>query len=296
MQEIIPGTDCRTQTGGQLHEDIVRYYDECYWDYRTSWMDRDNLAIHYGYWDDATESHSQSLLNMNRELAVGAAVQPGERVLDAGCGVGGSALWLAANRGVRAVGITLSAEQCSKAHGYAQRRGLADQVKFQVADFTAMPYPANSFDVVWGIESFCHAEHKLALLREAFRVLKPGGRVVCSDGYALKTRFTVDEWKIVTVCLNGWAIPNLATVPEFDGYLRAAGFHTVKFRDVTANILPSSRRLYRIAWTTFPMQKFMAWLRLRSPVQSGNFYTALNQYRIFADSLSCYGIFVGVKA
>lgn len=295
MIPLQPHFDHRTATSGDLKHDIVRYYDECYWDYRTSWMDADNLAIHYGYWDSQTRSHSQSLLNMNRELANTAQIEPGQRVLDAGCGVGGSSIWLAAQRGAEVTGITLSRRQCERARAQAERRGLSGQVRFQVADFCKMPYADHSFDVVWGIESICHALDKRAVLAEAFRVLRPGGRLVCSDGYALKSSYTEAEWEVVTTCLNGWAIPNLAGRDAFHEQLEASGFGCVRFRDITSHILPSSRRLYRTALWTRPMQTFMAKLRLRSAVQSGNFYTALHQYRIFRDGLACYGIFLAGK-
>ena len=119
---LIPGHDYRTSATESLQEDIIRYYDECYWDYRTSWLSGTNLAIHYGYWDTETRNHGQALLNMNRLLAETAGIRPGMRVLDAGCGIGGSAIWLAENRGVRVTGITLSELQVSQARRNAESR------------------------------------------------------------------------------------------------------------------------------------------------------------------------------
>lgn len=295
MTSLIPAQDYRSRAPETLAEDIVRYYNECYWDYRTSWLDGENLAIHYGFWDAETKTHSHSLLNMNRELAQLAQIQPGSRILDAGCGIGGSSLWLAEQYGARVTGITLSESQVDLASRNAAKRGLEELTDFQAADFCATPFEDHTFDVVWGIESICHALDKSAFIREALRVLKPGGRLVCADGYALKRQFTEHEWKVVRTCLDGWEIPNLATPEEFRSYLEESGFHRIQFRDVTANILPSSRRLYRTALLTYPMQKLMAWARLRTPAQSRNFYTALNQYRIFRDGLSCYGIFCAQK-
>ena len=140
MTLLNPGQDYRSSDTATLRDDIVRYYNECYWDYRTSWLDSRNLAIHYGYWDEATRSHSQALINMNRVLADTAAIAPGERVLDAGCGIGGSSIWLAENRGVRVTGITLSDLQVSQARHNAAQRGVSDRVDFQTADFFATPF------------------------------------------------------------------------------------------------------------------------------------------------------------
>jgi cyclopropane fatty-acyl-phospholipid synthase-like methyltransferase len=292
---LIPGHDYRTSATESLQEDIIRYYDECYWDYRTSWLSGTNLAIHYGYWDTETRNHGQALLNMNRLLAETAGIRPGMRVLDAGCGIGGSAIWLAENRGVRVTGITLSELQVSQARRNAANRGVTETAEFKAADFCATPFADESFDVVWGIESICHALDKGQFAREAYRLLRKGGRLVCSDGYALRREFAVDEWETIRTCLNGWQIPNLATPDEFRSYLEQSGFQEIRYADITANILPSSKRLYRTAQLTYPMQKIMGWLKMRTPAQTGNFYTALNQYRIFSKGLACYGVFCAVK-
>lgn len=290
-----PGRDYRSRQAGDLHRDIVQYYKECYWDYRTSWLDAQNLAIHYGYWDTDTKTHSQSLLHMNRLLADTAAIQPGEKVLDAGCGIGGSSIWLAENRGARVTGITLSPEQREMAQANAQRRGVAEVTDFQIADYCATPFADASFDVVWGLESVCYSLNKLDFIREAFRLLRPGGRLVSADGFALRRDFSEDEWRVIRTCLDGWAIPNLALVEDFHSHLQEAGFSDIRYRDISANTLPSARRMYYTALATYPMQKIMAWLRLRTPAQSGNFYTALNQYRIFRDKMAGYGVFCATK-
>lgn len=292
---LIPGSDYRTNSAVSLHQNIVQYYKECYWDYRTSWMDANNLAIHYGYWDQDTKTHSQSLLHMNRLLADTVGIQPGQKLLDAGCGVGGSSIWLAENFDVRVTGITLSPEQADMARANAKRRRVADRVEFAVADYCATPFPDAAFDVVWGLESVCYSLNKLDFIREAYRLLKPGGRLISADGFALRRQYSEDEWRVIRICLDGWAIPNLAVPEDFEGYLREAGFVDISFRDISRQTFPSAQRMYYTALLTYPMQKIMSWLHLRTPAQSGNFFTALNQYRIFRDHLACYGLFSAAK-
>jgi cyclopropane fatty-acyl-phospholipid synthase-like methyltransferase len=108
-----------------LAERIRAYYDETWGDYRWLWLSPRNYAIHFGYWDATTRTHAQSLREMNRALADRIGIQPGQRVLDAGCGVGGSALWLARKRGVEVVGVTLVASQVERARRFAEEAGLA---------------------------------------------------------------------------------------------------------------------------------------------------------------------------
>src|SRR6266480_8097043 len=97
-------------------------------DYRMLWLNPQNRAIHFGYWDEHTHSHTESLLNMNRVLASHLDIRSGQRILDAGCGVGGSAIWLAKTFDVEVVGITLADSQVDRARHHARQQGVADRV------------------------------------------------------------------------------------------------------------------------------------------------------------------------
>src|SRR4051794_6276428 len=109
---------------------VIAYYDQTWLDYRLLWLNRRTLSVHFGYSDATTRGHADELLNMNRVLADRAGIQPGVRVLDAGCGVGGSSIWLAEARGACVVGITPVASQVARARGFATARKLNDRVAF----------------------------------------------------------------------------------------------------------------------------------------------------------------------
>jgi cyclopropane fatty-acyl-phospholipid synthase-like methyltransferase len=227
-----------------LAERIRAYYDQTWWDYRWLWLSQRNYAIHFGFWDSNTRSHEQSLLNMNHALAMAIGVEPGMRALDAGCGVGGSALWLARERQSAVVGVTLVASQVTRARAFARRAGLDGQATFAQRDYCATGFPDASFDVVWALESACHAPDKPALLREARRLLRPGGRLGMVE-YMLVSRPLVraaDE-ALMTSWLSGWAIPDIATPEEWTGWATRAGFDAVRLADITPHVLPSFQRL-----------------------------------------------------
>src|SRR5437588_8503425 len=135
---------------------IRDYYDQTWLDYRMLWLNPQNRAIHFGYWDEHTHSHAESLLNMNRVLASHLGIRSGQRILDAGCGVGGSAIWLAKTYDVEVVGITPVAGQVARARHYAQEHRVADRVSFEQQDYTHTTFSDASFDVVWAMESLCH--------------------------------------------------------------------------------------------------------------------------------------------
>lgn len=279
----------------EIHVDTAKHYDDCYWDYRTAWFNPENLALHYGYWDANTRSHSEALLNKNRIMAEIAGVRPEDHVLDAGCGIGGSSIWLAKHIGCRATGITVSAQQVEHARRNARRHGVADKADFAVGNFLATDFPDESFDVVWAIESSCYATDKRDFFREAYRLLKKGGTLVACDGYTTRREFDEREWRWVMDCLNGWAVPNLASVEEFQAGMEGCGFRNVQITEATRETLPSSRRMYWIACCTYPMQLSMQWLGLRKKAQTANFKVALAQYQVFRHGLVRYCLFRAEK-
>lgn len=278
-----------------IRVDTAKHYDDCYWDYRTAWFDNENLALHYGYWDKNTKTHSQALLNKNRIIAEIAGIKPEDHVLDAGCGIGGSSIWLAKHVGCRATGITVSAKQVEHAKRNAKRHGVSDKVDFYEADFCKTPFPDESFDVVWAVESSCYAIDKRDFFRESYRLLRKGGTLIACDGYTTRREFNEEEWRAVMDCLNGWAVPNLASVEEYQAGMEECGFRDVHITEATAETMPSSRRMYRIALWTYPMQLTMQWLGLRSKAQTANFKVALAQYKVFRDGLVRYCIFRAKK-
>lgn len=257
---------------------IVKYYDGTWFDYRVVWMR--NLGMHWGYWDDATKTHAESLTNMSRVLAERARIMPGMRVLDAGCGVGGPALWLAATYGVDVVGVTLSEVQLGRARKYAAKRGLEHLVRFEIADFTKLPYEDESFDIVWAQESVCHvpAAGKQAFLAEARRVLKPGGSMLMEDWFRVGRPYPGDGEELMHEWLSGWAIDDLATRDEITAWCTEAGFGDVDLADVTPFAYRSIKRLRRLAVWSTPGAALLHGLHLRSDIEQANLRSARLQW------------------
>src|SRR6266567_8389602 len=207
---------------------IRAYYDQTWLDYRMLWLNPQNRAIHFGYWDEHTHSHAESLLNMNRVLASHLGIRSGQRILDAGCGVGGSAIWLAKTYDVEVVGITPVASQVARAHRYAQEQGVADLVSFEQQDYTHTAFSDASFDVVWAMESLCHAPEKRLVLAEARRLLRPGGRLGIVEYLRTRRPHAAVGEALLHSWLSGWAIPDLATAAEWLEWTQAVGLQDVQ--------------------------------------------------------------------
>jgi ubiquinone/menaquinone biosynthesis C-methylase UbiE len=115
------------------------------------------------------------------ELAGRASLKPGSRVLDVGCGLGGSARYLAAEHQCQVNGIDLTQEYVDVANALAGMVGLSDKVAFRQASALEMPFGDGSFDVVWTQHVQMNIADKRAFYREIARVTSPKGLFLFHD-------------------------------------------------------------------------------------------------------------------
>jgi len=155
---------------------------------------------------------------------------PGMKVLDIGCGTGGSAFYMARTYQVDVHGIDLSSNMVGIAQEY--RTEMEPQVKhrvqFYVEDATSMAYPENFFDVVYSRDTILHIEGKEDLFRKFLTTLKPGGRLMISD-YCRGDQEHSQRFKDY-VAQRGY---KLFTVREYGTLLENAGFKNVIAADKT---------------------------------------------------------------
>lgn len=270
-------------------KEIVEYYEICETDYKRFWDLDHSKAMHSGYWDKTTQSLRDALRRENEILAELVGIKPGMAVLDAGCGVGGSAQFLA-ERGCSVDGITICPYQVKRAREYNDALKNDNAPRFHVMDYIATTFDDASFDVVWAIESVCHATDKEAFVKEAWRVLKPGGRLVVADGFLVRQSRGMEKW------LKGWACPGLATTDEFLSFLKKAGFEPEEKLDITKQVMPSSKRLYRIAIGTLWLSRLAEWIGLRTPEQTDNLRAAYWHHKTLKEGDWSYHIILSRRA
>eukprot|EP00956_Cyclotella_meneghiniana_P006916 scaffold9334_cov71-Cyclotella_meneghiniana.AAC.4 len=184
VTKLILDSPSRTYTS----DSVAREYDawtsdgilEYYW----------GEHIHLGYYTDAEleagykkkdfiQAKYDFIDEMMKFGGIDVSEDRGAKVLDVGCGFGGTSRYLADKLGPKAevTGITLSPNQVKRGTELAKERGLSN-TNFMVMNALEMEFPDNSFDIVWACESGEHMPDKEAYINEMMRVLKPGGKFV----------------------------------------------------------------------------------------------------------------------
>ncbi|MEM9984518.1 MAG: methyltransferase domain-containing protein [Bacteroidota bacterium] len=268
---------------------IADYYDQTQIHYRYFWQLDRFQTLHYGLWLPGTTDLGSALLHTNQHLADLAKLQAGEIVLDAGCGLGGPALWLAQNHQAQVTGLTLSQRQAQQATRRAAELKLEHLCQFVQADYRSCPVPDHSQDLVWAIEAHASEVDKQAFVDEAARVLnEPHGRLVMADYFLCEKEFKSPEQELMKEWLNQWAISGLCRRSTYQAWLQAAGFTRMEWVDVSPLIFPSARRLYWASqWGRLGTWAYNLYRRA-SPFSRTHYRAGLAQYRALRQGLWKY--------
>lgn len=174
---------------------------------------------------DGVESPEAS----DRALARTAGVRPGDRVLDAGCGVAGPAIHIARGfEGVQVDGVTVSPVQVALGRERVLAAGLADRVRVHEADYHHLPFDDGTFDQVLFLESAGYSTRLPALFAEASRVLRPGGRLFVKDVFTRAGPLTAAQREELRSYDATWAMPSTPRVADVEQALAGAGFEGVE--------------------------------------------------------------------
>ena len=271
-------------------ERLRRYYEDTWFEYRLLWLDRRTRALHFGYEQPGTHRHGASLLALNHVMAEHAGLKAGERVLDAGCGVGGTSMWLAEVYGAEVVGVNLVADHVERARRYVRERRLFDRVRFEVADYTRTGMQGGTFDVVWAQESACHAPDKAAFTAESHRLLRPGGRVVLAEYLAAPGPHGGDlrAWE------DAWEM-TLCSAAQWTEALTGTGFVDIRTDDVTDHMRRSLRRLRRLCLVLGPIAGALHAVKVRTETQQRNIAGSLAMWRALQSREWSYGIVTATR-
>lgn len=225
-----------------LNSQIQQFYDASSGLWEQVWGEH----MHHGYYGSTgneKKDRRQAQIDLIEELLNWAGVRQAESILDVGCGIGGSSLYLAQKYNARVTGITLSPVQASRATERSHEAGLASQVQFQVADALDMPFADDTFDFIWSMESGEHMPDKEKFLQECYRVLKPGGVFLmatwCHRPIAPATgQLTVDEQQHLAEIYRVYCLPYVISIPEYEAIAQNLSFQNIRIADWSDAVAP----------------------------------------------------------
>jgi tocopherol O-methyltransferase len=211
-----------------------------------------------------------------------AGIQTGARLLDVGCGYGGSSIYLAKHYSVEAIGITISPVQVEMARKAAAGEGV--NAKFLAMDAEEMKFD-QTFDVIWSVESISHYPRQEKFFAGAAKFLKPGGTLALTDWFKKKD-LTPRECKKFVQPIEKGMLVELHTMEEYEALLRSNGLqivhsenlnkHCAKTWDLGLDII-KNKSLWKIAaeFGAEFIDFLQAFRAMRAGFKSGNFVYGL---------------------
>lgn len=232
-------------------------------------MGEESLYLNLGYWDGQT-TYDAACTRLAEVLGVAAGLKAGDELIDCGFGFADQDIYWFERFGLKRItGFNITSSQVAEARRRVAARGLADRIDLREGSATHMPVADASCDKVTALETAFHYDTREDFFSEAFRVLRPGGRLATTDILPLpgsKQRL-LNLGPLgsigVRIARQFWQIPaaNIYDRDEYARKLSAAGFSGVRIESIRERVFPGMRDFTHA--------------RLRMPVMRGHLHPLL---------------------
>jgi cyclopropane fatty-acyl-phospholipid synthase-like methyltransferase len=218
------------------------------------------LHVHWGYWPDvrtATGSigdFAQAAERLSRRVCDAASVRDGMRILDVGCGLGGTLASLNSRfHDVDLVGVNIDSRQLGYARQQVNPRP-GNRVAYITADACELPFASESFDAVLAVECIFHFPSRARFLKEARRLLRPGCLLALSDFVPRANTFPLLGLMFAffraSIQRTYGNCDARCTLPKYRALAKKAGLSSLACEDITVNTLPTYKILRQLNSST----------------------------------------------
>ncbi|MEM8603763.1 MAG: methyltransferase domain-containing protein [Cyanobacteria bacterium P01_H01_bin.121] len=276
-----------------LYQRIQEFYDASSGLWERTWGEH----MHHGYYGTdgrLKPDRYQAQIDLIEALLQFAQVNQAQAILDVGCGVGGSSLYLAEKFQAQATGITLSPVQAQRASERAAEFNLAAQAQFQVANALALPFADAQFDLVWSLESGEHMPDKAQFLSECCRVLKPGGKLMVATWChrPIPPELDSEEIRHLKGIYELYHLPYVISLPEYEAIAQTLPLQNLQVADWSAAVAPFWDDVITslFDWNAIVGVLQSGWQTIRGAMALGLMRQG------FETGLIRYGVLSGIKA
>lgn len=220
----------------KLTRQISHFWDQISPGWRILW----GLHIHHGYYENGVSIDPHTAQEtLIKKIINNLPITSGSKILDVGCGMGGSSLFLAENYDTHVTGITLSQKQVQMAEQLANSKNVKNVI-FKIEDALSMEsIPSNSFDIVWSLESCEQFYDKKLFLKQAYRVLKPGGKLMLATWCSSQENYAGLQAKKYKKLCFAFDVPYMPTMDSYNAFLTQQNFKVDLAQDWTHYVKPS---------------------------------------------------------
>ncbi|MEM8909168.1 MAG: class I SAM-dependent methyltransferase [Bacteroidota bacterium] len=245
----------------KLNTRIQQFYDQS----TPLWLDIWGEHMHHGHYGADGKTRKDRVaaqIDMIETFLEWGSVQQATRILDAGCGVGGSARYLAKKYNAQAVGLTLSPVQKKHAERYTEKANLTQQVQFAVRDMMTLNNDDGQFDLVWSMESAEHIADKQQLFNRFYERLQPGGRLLMATWChrSEPPELKANEKTLLSKIYDRYHLPPMVPIATLAEMAEHSGFKAIQTADWSKAVAPFWQKV---------IQSALTWEGLSGLVRSG---------------------------
>ncbi len=243
-----------------LNQQIAHFYDTSTDLWIGIWGDHMHQGF-YGIDGNEKKDHLKAQIDLIDELIRWAGITSARNILDAGCGVGGSARYLSKKFNAQVEGYTLSKIQAERAKKLNMLAGLDQKINIFTSDMMEIKNSNQKFDLIWSLESAEHIPHKEKLLQLFYELLQPGGKLILAT-WCIKNSpdLKTSESKLLNKIYHNYHLPPMISIQNYEVLAQQTGFENIEIADWSRSVVPFWDAVLRSAFS---------WKSLKGLIKAG---------------------------